>query len=193
MQLFMKMTGFSMADRESDLEMPRINPSYADNMTFFLTHDTKAARDHVLDVDALKGRPMAVGAGTTSRDLWIHVCAEQLAARLELPLSVFPGGHNGYAFHPRGFSAKLDEVLRTSKDPRVAAPESPRAVERGFSRLHPSQQGARLPRRRAGNDPAFIVAALPWDARLVGNPENGMIHGGVVRRCSTRPAARRCT
>jgi pimeloyl-ACP methyl ester carboxylesterase len=113
MQLFMKMTGFSMADRESDLEMPRINPSYADNMTFFLTHDTKAARDHALDVDALKGRPIAVGAGTTSRGLWIHVCAEQLAARLKLPLNAFPGGHNGYAFHPRGFSAKLDDVLRT--------------------------------------------------------------------------------
>jgi pimeloyl-ACP methyl ester carboxylesterase len=113
MRLFMQMTGVDLNDREKDLELPRPKPGYAENMTFFLAHDAAAARNHVLDVDALKGRPIVPAAGATSKQLFPHHCAQALAERLGRPLVEFPGGHNGYAFHPRGFAAKLDEALRT--------------------------------------------------------------------------------
>jgi pimeloyl-ACP methyl ester carboxylesterase len=113
MKMFLDMTGFDLKDREPDFQLAAPNPAYAENMAFFLEHDTKAVRDYVLDVEALKGRPIAVAAGATSRHVFPHHCAEALARRLGVPVVEFPGGHNGYAFHPRGFSAKLDEVLHS--------------------------------------------------------------------------------
>jgi pimeloyl-ACP methyl ester carboxylesterase len=113
MKMFLDMTGFDLKDREPGFQLPQPNPAYAENMGYFLKHDAKAVRDYALDVDALKGRPIVVAAGTSSRHLFTHQCAEALARALGVPVVEFPGGHNGYAFHPRGFSAKLDEVLRS--------------------------------------------------------------------------------
>jgi len=111
--MFLEMTGFDLKDREEGLVLPAPNPAYAENMEYFLRHDAKAVRDYVLDVAALKGRPIIAAAGTTSRHVFTHACAEAVAQQLGVPLVEFPGGHNGYAFHPSGFSAKLDEVLRS--------------------------------------------------------------------------------
>jgi uncharacterized protein (TIGR00369 family) len=62
----------------------------------------------------------------------------------------------------------------------VAAPESLELLNAGFRDYIPHNKALGFHVVDAGNDPAFIVAALPWDARLVGNPDNGTIHGGVV-------------
>jgi pimeloyl-ACP methyl ester carboxylesterase len=113
MALFLKMTGFDLRDRESDLEMPRPNPAYAENMEFFLTHDAPATRLYRLDVSELVGRRIVPTAGERSRGLWTHRCSKALADALRTRLVETPGGHNAYAMHPRAFSAKLDEVLRT--------------------------------------------------------------------------------
>jgi pimeloyl-ACP methyl ester carboxylesterase len=113
MKMFLDMTGFDLKDREPGLQLPQPNPAYAENMAYFLKHDAKAVRDYVLDLETLKGRPIVVAAGASSRHLFTHQCAEGLAQQLSAPLVEFPGGHNGYAFHPRGFSARLDEVLHS--------------------------------------------------------------------------------
>jgi hypothetical protein len=82
-------------------------------MEFFLAHDAPAARQFTLDLSELKGRHIVPAAGERSRGMWTHRCSKALADALRVKLVEFPGGHNAYAMHPRAFSAKLDEVLRT--------------------------------------------------------------------------------
>jgi pimeloyl-ACP methyl ester carboxylesterase len=113
MREFLAITGVDFADREPDIALPPRTEGYAANIAFFLTHDAPAARFHRLDLDALQraaGR-IVPAAGSTDRDFWIHRCARALAERLGRPLEEFPGGHNGYALHPRAFAARLRAVL----------------------------------------------------------------------------------
>jgi pimeloyl-ACP methyl ester carboxylesterase len=72
-----------------------------------------AARTYELDMAVLQrsGARVVVAAGSTDGDFWIHHGAEALARALKRPLVEFPGGHNGFVTHPRGFAARLREVL----------------------------------------------------------------------------------
>ncbi len=114
MRKFFAGTGIDFMDREPDVGFPPANPSRMANLKFFLEHDVPAARRFRLDVEALRPvrEKIVIGAGVSSKGLWIHGCAEALAVRLGLPLEHFPGGHGGYAAHPRGFAEKLTLLCR---------------------------------------------------------------------------------
>ncbi len=113
MRQFLSITGVSFADREPDVELPARTEGYAANIAFFLAHDAPAAREYRLDLPALQrvAEHIVPAAGTTDREYWIHLCARELAARLDRPLAEFPGGHNGYALHPRAFADRLRAIL----------------------------------------------------------------------------------
>jgi pimeloyl-ACP methyl ester carboxylesterase len=110
---FMKMTGVNYDDREPDVELPRPNPQAGTNAEFFLAHDAPAARLYRLNVPAIQAASARIvpAAGSTDRALWIHHCAVGLAAIIEKKIVEFPGGHAGFASHPRAFAAKLGELL----------------------------------------------------------------------------------
>ena len=113
MREFLAITGVDLADREPDVELPPRTEGHAANIAFFLAHDAPAARRYRLDLDALQSVAARIvpAAGSTDRDYWIHQCARALAGRLGRPLAEFPGGHNGYALHPRAFAARLRQLL----------------------------------------------------------------------------------
>lgn len=113
MKKFMELTGVNYQDREPGVEMPKPTPNAAANAAFFLTHDAPAARQYQLDIAALQAAATRIvpAAGSTNREFWIHHCASALADRLGRPLVEFPGGHAGFASHPRAFAARLQEVL----------------------------------------------------------------------------------
>jgi len=52
----------------------------------------------------------ALGA-TTPPAVFDRRCAERLAALLDVPPVVLPGGHNGNTTHPRGYAEVLRDVL----------------------------------------------------------------------------------
>ncbi|MBL8957596.1 MAG: hypothetical protein JNK82_42875 [Myxococcaceae bacterium] len=83
------------------------------NLKFFLENDAPAARRFHADLPALAAAKdrLVVAAGTSSKGLWIRGCAQALADALELPLAETPGGHAGYVAHPRGFAARLRQLL----------------------------------------------------------------------------------
>ena len=112
MKKFMVVAG-DFNDREPDVQLPQPNPQRAANLEFFLAHDAPAVRLYRLDIAALTAAAthIVVGAGLTDREAWTHHCASALAERLGAKLAEFPGGHNGYALHPRAFAARLDEIL----------------------------------------------------------------------------------
>jgi pimeloyl-ACP methyl ester carboxylesterase len=109
MKHFITITGADFNDREPDMEMPRRTPQMAMNAAFFLTHDAPSVRLYELDVAALKAASTRIipAAGRTSRHIWTHHAARELAARLGTDLVEFPGGHSGYGMHPRAFAALL--------------------------------------------------------------------------------------
>jgi pimeloyl-ACP methyl ester carboxylesterase len=117
MQRFAVMAGLNFADREPEVELPgptdpRVAARSA-NPAFFFTHDAPAVRRYRLDIAALRAAPTRIvpAAGRTSSESWPHRCAAGLAERLDRELVRFPGGHAGYTMHPRGFAARLREVL----------------------------------------------------------------------------------
>lgn len=105
-----------LTDRETDVQLAPPTPQRAANFTFFLAHDAPAVRRYRLDIAALKAAQTRIvpAAGMTSRDAWTHHCARALADRLGTEFAEFPGGHNGYIFHPRAIAAKLQDVLEAS-------------------------------------------------------------------------------
>lgn len=113
MRKFFAGTGIDFMDREPEVGFPMPNPSRLKNLKFFLEHDVPAARRYRLDLERLQAvkDKIMVGAGVRSRGLWIHRCAEVLAQRLGVPLHDFPGGHGGYAAHPRGFAETLSRLF----------------------------------------------------------------------------------
>jgi uncharacterized protein (TIGR00369 family) len=50
----------------------------------------------------------------------------------------------------------------------------------GFADFVPHNKAMGFRIVEASFDPPYIIAALPWHERLLGNPDHGIIHGGVV-------------
>ena len=113
MRRFFAGTGIDFMDREPDVGLPPANGARLKNLKFFLENDAQAVRRFALDVPALRAVAdrLVVAAGVSSRGLWIRRCAEVLAEQLGLPLADFPGGHGGYAAHPRGFAERLTALF----------------------------------------------------------------------------------
>ncbi|MHC5905238.1 alpha/beta fold hydrolase [Streptomyces sp. S6] len=88
-------------------------PEAHDNTRFFIAHMLHPSSSHLPDLTAmtpLSGR-LVVAGGAGSRDQTIHRPALALAAELGLDLVEFPGGHAGYARHPREFADRLRSVV----------------------------------------------------------------------------------
>ncbi|GGT84969.1 alpha/beta hydrolase [Streptomyces violascens] len=100
-------------DCEPDVPPRAPGPDHLRNAEVLLTHDMPAIRSHVLDVAALKDSPARVvpAAGENSGHIWPHACAAMLADELGTPLQTFPGGHNGYVFHPCGTAERIRTVF----------------------------------------------------------------------------------
>jgi pimeloyl-ACP methyl ester carboxylesterase len=113
MRHFVAITGVDLNDREPDSEMAPRTPQPPENTIFFLSHDAPAVRHYRLNVAAVKAQATRIipAAGRTSRHIWIHRAARGLARELDKELVEFPGGHSGYAMHPRGFAALLAQAL----------------------------------------------------------------------------------
>jgi pimeloyl-ACP methyl ester carboxylesterase len=98
---------------------------------FFLTHDASAARRYHLDMPAIHAaaRRIVPAAGDNPENQGFpRHCAQALAKALGRPLVAFPGGHNGFMLRPRGFAARLQEVLTESRievEPVSDAPAEP--------------------------------------------------------------------
>ena len=113
MRRFIALTGLDYKDRERDRTLAPPNPRRAADLEFFFTHDAPAARRYRLDLPALHAQAERVvpAAGASGRDGPSYRCAQALAEELARPLQEFPGGHAGYVLRPRGFAARLAEVL----------------------------------------------------------------------------------
>jgi hypothetical protein len=71
-----------------------------------------------MDLATLAAAPTRIvpAAGTASREISVHHCADALADRLGTQVVEFPGAHNGYIIHPKAFAHKLREVLGDNVD-----------------------------------------------------------------------------
>jgi pimeloyl-ACP methyl ester carboxylesterase len=118
MKTLAAMAGLNFEDREPDVALPQPTAQRAVDLMFFLAHDAAAVRRYRLDIDALMSASTRIvaAAGLTSRAAWPHHAAHALAEQLGVEFAEFPGGHNGYAFHPTGFAARLREVLGGTPD-----------------------------------------------------------------------------
>ncbi|WP_229824902.1 alpha/beta fold hydrolase [Nonomuraea spiralis] len=114
---FLVVAGIDPADREEDVVLPRPSRERQANLEFFLTHDAPAVRRHRLDLDALRSAAGRVvpAVGVNSGPIMPYRCGVLLAAELGVPYAGFPGGHNGGVLRPKGFSARLREVLTSEK------------------------------------------------------------------------------
>ncbi|QKW23902.1 alpha/beta hydrolase [Kitasatospora sp. NA04385] len=110
---FARFAGIDPADREPDAPARARGPEQVRNAGFLLRYDVPTLPGHLLDLGALKGSGVRVvaGVGENSGRVWPRRCGELLAAELGVPCAGFPGGHNGYAFRPRGTAERLHEVL----------------------------------------------------------------------------------
>lgn len=117
-QKMMANTSADLSDREPDLELSQPTAQRTANLAFFYAHDAPAVRRYRLDLAALAAAPTRIvaAAGVASRETWVHHCADALADRLGSQVIEFPGVHNGYIFHPKGFTLKLREVLGDNVD-----------------------------------------------------------------------------
>ena len=82
----------------------------ADERHFFL-HEMRETVRWVPDLDALRGRRVAVGIGADSDDQLCDLTSRALADRLGVTPERFPGGHIGFMEDPAAFDARLREVL----------------------------------------------------------------------------------
>ncbi|GAA4982502.1 alpha/beta hydrolase [Yinghuangia aomiensis] len=101
------------SDAEPDLPTRTPRPEHRRDAEVLLTYDLPAIRTHLLDVAALKGATPKIvpAAGENSSHVWPHASAAMLAGELGTPLELFPGGHNGYVFQPRGTAERIRTVL----------------------------------------------------------------------------------
>jgi pimeloyl-ACP methyl ester carboxylesterase len=102
-----------LKDRESDVVLPAASPDRAANYTYFMRYDAPAVRRYRLHQPALHAAAghIVPAYGAASGDTWLRHCVEALAALLDRAVAEFPGGHNGFLLHPRGFASRLKEVL----------------------------------------------------------------------------------
>jgi pimeloyl-ACP methyl ester carboxylesterase len=117
MRMMVALSGVSVDDRETDVELPSPTSqrvaSMTPNLDFFLTYDAPATRRYGLDMEALcaGSTHIVIAAGQNSQGLWLYRASHALANRIGSQFVEFPGGHNGYVLHPKGFAARLREVL----------------------------------------------------------------------------------
>jgi pimeloyl-ACP methyl ester carboxylesterase len=118
---FGKALDIDPADSEPDYQTPAPGPRRRENLEFFHTYDLPALRAHVVDLAALKASTVRIvpAVGENSGHIWPHKCARLLAGELGVPYETFPGGHNGYRFHPRGTAERLHQVLSAVGSCRV--------------------------------------------------------------------------
>jgi len=100
-------------DREPEVVLPQSDPQRGVNLSFFFAHDVGAVHRYRLNLPALKAVATRIvpAGGCSSREIWPYHAAKALADQLGTDLVEFPGGHNGFVLHPRGFAARLREVL----------------------------------------------------------------------------------
>jgi pimeloyl-ACP methyl ester carboxylesterase len=112
---FQEIIGVDLDDHEPGVELPR----FADtaraiaNAKFFLGRELPMLQRYTPDTAALRAATADIvpAGGTSDRDHYLHRCAAALADLLDLPLAEFPGGHAGFATHPRGFADRLHRLL----------------------------------------------------------------------------------
>ncbi|MBW8804126.1 MAG: alpha/beta fold hydrolase [Catenulisporales bacterium] len=115
MTKFMAIAAIRYDDREDDVEIPPPAPDRIANLDFFLTHDAPAVRRYRLDLPRLRAiAQRIVPAGGADAESLSRRCVHMLAAELDQPLMDFPGGHTGFLLRPRGFAARLHQVLTDS-------------------------------------------------------------------------------
>ena len=105
-------TGIVLTDREPGATLPRPTAQRRKNLDYLLGYDTIGAREFRLDIDAVRGKPVEIGAGEMSSGGFPYQCAQALALLIERPLISFPGGHTGYGTHPRAFASTLLKIFR---------------------------------------------------------------------------------
>jgi len=113
MRQFLVATGIDPTDAEPDV---RLGPPASDRLTdveTFLRHDAPAVARYRPDRAALQALADRIvpAVGENSARLFPGRCAQALGELLERPVERFPGGHSGFALRPRGFAARLAEVL----------------------------------------------------------------------------------
>jgi pimeloyl-ACP methyl ester carboxylesterase len=115
MRKFVAVAGIRFDDREPDAAIPQPGPERIANLEFFLARDAPAVRRYQLNLPALhRAAARIVPAAGTSTQAFPRHCAQALASELGRPLAEFPGGHNGFMLRPRGFAARLHEILGSS-------------------------------------------------------------------------------
>jgi pimeloyl-ACP methyl ester carboxylesterase len=115
---FAKLADIDPTDCEPGVRLPAPGPQQLSNFEVLVTYDLPSIRHHTLDLAALKDSPARIvpGAGASSAHIWPHACARLLADELGVPCETFPGGHNGYRFHPRGTAQRLHQVLEEARE-----------------------------------------------------------------------------
>ncbi|MFB9925190.1 alpha/beta fold hydrolase [Amycolatopsis halotolerans] len=105
--------GLNPAEREADAPELAVTPQFVQDMSFYFEHDLGAAREYRLDIEALRAHRdrVIVGAGEQSGTLWTRLCAQALAQELDLPLTSWPGGHNGPTAYPKASARAVIEAL----------------------------------------------------------------------------------
>lgn len=92
---------------------PPPSPEQEANGAFMLGHMLRGITHHRPSLEALRtgGTRIVPAAGGTSSGQTAHRAAAALAERLGCGLTVFPGGHAGFAEHPTAFAGLLRDVL----------------------------------------------------------------------------------
>ncbi|MBD0741253.1 alpha/beta fold hydrolase [Streptomyces sp. CBMA152] len=94
-------------------------PEAHDNTAFFLAHVIRPFSHFVPDLPALAAVAdrIVVTGGRASRTYLVHRPAVVLAQRLGQELTLFPGGHIGYAKYPVEFARQLTELFAHPEPP----------------------------------------------------------------------------
>jgi hypothetical protein len=110
---FVELAAVDYNDREPDVALPPPTSQTSANLSFFFINDSPAVRRYRLDLAALhKSSTRIVPAvGQSASGSAPYKAAEALASKLGVKTTVFPGGHTGWLLRPKGFGAKLKEVL----------------------------------------------------------------------------------
>jgi pimeloyl-ACP methyl ester carboxylesterase len=120
MKKFVEVAHINFEDREPDAKLPQPTPQRALNLQFFLSYDAPAVRQHRLAFPSLIAQSDKIipAAGETSTGAWQRHCAQALATLLGREIMTLPGGHAGFASHPRGYAARLRSAFANSQSRR---------------------------------------------------------------------------
>jgi pimeloyl-ACP methyl ester carboxylesterase len=111
---FVQLAGVDYNDREPDAVLAPPTSQTEANLSFFFKYDSPAVRRYRLDLAALKAAPTRIvpAGGRSAPGSAPYRAAAALAVELGEAFVEFPGGHTGWLLRPKGFAAKLREVLR---------------------------------------------------------------------------------